>query len=32
MDVQTAGDFVKAGAKIQVIDVDGTRLLVKEFE
>ena len=31
MDVQTSGDFVKAGTKIQVINIDGTRLLVKEI-
>ncbi len=31
MDVQTSGDFVKAGARIEVIALDGTRLLVKEI-
>lgn len=31
MDVQTAGDFVKAGACIEVVELDGTRLLVKEI-
>ena len=31
-DVQTQGGFISSGAEIEVIDVDGTRLLVKQVD
>ena len=31
-DVQTAGDFVSEGVLVEVVEVDGTRLLVKQIQ